>query len=121
MNHSDKPGSPDFVIKGTKVAIFVHGCFWHRHRCRSGRSTPRTNRAFWLRKFRDNIERDRRKARALRSLGYKVWVIWECETGDQRQPSLAKRLARRLSTTGICVTESYQRLQSLKVTSFTGC
>jgi DNA mismatch endonuclease (patch repair protein) len=103
MNQKTKPGSPDFVLRNEKIAIFVHGCFWHRHRCRAGRSTPDTNRKFWVQKFQDNIKRDRRKERALRALGYRVWVIWECQTATKRRHALAKRLSRMLNQVGVRV------------------
>jgi DNA mismatch endonuclease, patch repair protein len=103
MNQTTKPGSPDFVLRNEKIAIFVHGCFWHRHRCRAGRSTPTTNRKFWVQKFQENINRDGRKARALRALGYRVWVIWECQTATKRRQSLAKRLMRMLKNVGMGV------------------
>ena|SRR5579859_1905671 len=74
------PGSPDLVTADGRLAIFVHGCFWHRHRGCTRTTTPKHNRAFWLAKFRANVSRDRRKARALRASGVDVLVIWECET-----------------------------------------
>ena len=101
MNDTRLPGSPDIVLKDTRVAIFVHGCFWHRHGCRAGRSTPRTNQNFWLEKFQNNRDRDRRKSRALRALGYRVWVIWECQTGRQAQAQLRRRLTRMLNQQGL--------------------
>ena len=83
------PGSPDLVFPRLHKAIFVHGCFWHRHRCRRA-TTPATRRAFWLRKFEDNRARDRRNLRALRRQGWKVLVVWECWT--PRKEWLAERL-----------------------------
>ncbi|MEW6358790.1 MAG: very short patch repair endonuclease [Planctomycetota bacterium] len=76
------PGSPDLVFPRLKKIIFVHGCFWHRHRCKNGRATPRTRRRFWLRKLQQNKERDQKARRALRRLGWKILVIWECNTQD---------------------------------------
>jgi DNA mismatch endonuclease (patch repair protein) len=101
MNQKTKPGSPDFVLRNEKIAIFVHGCFWHRHQCRAGRSMPETNRKFWVQKFLNNIERDRRKARALRALGYRVWVIWECQTTFQRHEKLTQRIAGMVAKTSL--------------------
>jgi len=87
----DLPGTPDFVLLGTRQAIFVNGCFWHRHRCRYGSVQPATNVEFWRRKFEENVKRDRRNRRSLRSSGWSVLVVWECET---RNPSrLRSRLA----------------------------
>lgn len=60
-------------------AVFVHGCFWHRHGCKAS-TRPSRNREFWAAKFARNVERDRRAVEALRARGYVVVVIWECET-----------------------------------------
>lgn len=76
------PGTPDLVNKSRKIAVFVHGCFWHRHRGCSKTTMPKTNRAFWLAKFAANLKRDERRVRQLRRLGYRVAVVWECETRD---------------------------------------
>ena len=74
---------PDIVLVEKKIAILVHGCFWHRHRgCR--RSTmPRANRTYWKRKFLSNVERDNRDIASIRAAGFRTLVIWEC--GTQRK------------------------------------
>lgn len=73
------PGRPDFVLDQYRVALFVHGCFWHAHRaCRKGRIRPRTRADFWEHKIKGNVRRDVRSARRLRSMGYSVLTIWEC-------------------------------------------
>ena len=78
-NVSDLPGTPDVANKSRRKAVFVHGCFWHFHDgCRSGR-VPHRNRSFWATKLEGNRQRDRRKLRSLRALGYDVLVVWECE------------------------------------------
>jgi DNA mismatch endonuclease Vsr len=75
----DLPGSPDFANKSSRWAVFVNGCFWHQHRgCRRA-TIPMNNRAFWMEKFERNRERDAQAIRALRQLGYKVVVVWECQ------------------------------------------
>lgn len=72
------PGSPDIVFPKYDAVVFVHGCFWHRHdNCRYT-TTPRTNEVFWQQKFRENIERDQRHARELRTQGWRLAIIWEC-------------------------------------------
>lgn len=89
------PGSPDLVLTGQRKAIFVHGCFWHRHGC--PRSTmPTSNRQFWREKFVGNVRRDRRVVRQLRRLGWSIAVVWECETRRQNRQRLARRLSRFL-------------------------
>lgn len=75
------PGTPDLVFKRMKKAIFVHGCFWHRHgsaRCRLAR-LPKSRLDFWLPKLEENRLRDRRAERAIRRLGWRYIVIWECQ------------------------------------------
>jgi DNA mismatch endonuclease, patch repair protein len=81
-NRRDLPGSPDIVFERTKTAIFVHGCFWHRHRGCKKTTTPKTRAAFWKKKFADNQKRDRRNERLLKRLGWQVFTIWECELSD---------------------------------------
>ena len=80
LHRKDLPGSPDLVFSRHRVAVFVHGCFWHRHRgCRYA-YTPKSRVVFWKGKFAQNTARDRRAEEALRNLGWRVLVIWECET-----------------------------------------
>ena len=74
------PGSPDLVHLGFRLAVFVHGCFWHGHLGCHRATVPKRNREFWLAKFRRNRERDRAVSRQLRRLGFRVLTIWECET-----------------------------------------
>lgn len=75
----DLPGRPDIVLPRYRTVVFVHGCFWHRHcGCRLAYA-PKSRTAFWQAKFRSNVERDRRNARELRLLGWKVVTVWECE------------------------------------------
>ena len=84
------PGCPDLVLARHQKIIFVHGCFWHMHRCRYGRVKPQTNKKFWEDKRKGNVERHRKKVRALKRLGWKVLVVWECWTRDA--VALEKRL-----------------------------
>jgi DNA mismatch endonuclease (patch repair protein) len=77
------PGKPDLVFAGARAVLFVHGCFWHMHRCKYGKPAPATNRAFWAEKRLGNAERDRRNRRALVRDGWKVFEVWECETRDE--------------------------------------
>ena len=73
------PGRPDIVFRNKKKVIFVHGCFWHRHRCRNGRRLPKSHRRFWRRKLEKNAVRDKRCLIALRRMGYTSLIIWECQ------------------------------------------
>ncbi len=92
------PGRPDIVLRKHKVVVFVHGCFWHRHRDCKNCTTPTNNRKFWLMKLDGNASRDKRHRAALRKLGWRVVVVWECETEKTRYPGrLEKRMAKLLS------------------------
>lgn len=73
------PGSPDLVFESVKRVVFVHGCFWHRHTCRSGQSMPATRRTYWRSKLTRNRQRDRENYRALRKDGWRILVLWECQ------------------------------------------
>jgi DNA mismatch endonuclease, patch repair protein len=84
------PGRPDLVFPSRRKAIFVHGCYWHCHDCRYGNVAPKTNTAFWQEKRAKNVARDLEQQKALASQGWKVVVVWECETRDQA--SLLERL-----------------------------
>lgn len=82
VNRRDLPGSPDIVLPSHRTVIFVHGCYWHRHTCKNGRVVPKTRTDFWLAKFEANKCRDRSAARSLRSAGWRVVTIWECQTAN---------------------------------------
>lgn len=79
LHRRDLPGQPDLTLASRRKVIFVHGCFWHRHRgCRSTR-TPKSRIDFWKQKFEDNVRRDAAAREALVAAGWRVLVIWECE------------------------------------------
>lgn len=82
LHRRDLPGRPDLVLPRHRKVIFVHGCYWHRHRCRYGRVRAKTNAEFWNAKLQANVERDRRNIRKLRKDDWSVLVIWECWTRD---------------------------------------
>jgi DNA mismatch endonuclease (patch repair protein) len=85
------PGCPDIVLSKHRAVIFVHGCFWHMHKCRFGKVTPQTNAEFWQQKRMSNVERDKRHRRTLRKK-WSVLTVWECETRHEN------RLSNKLST-----------------------
>jgi DNA mismatch endonuclease (patch repair protein) len=90
------PGRPDIVMRKHGTIVEVKGCFWHGHRCLKGRM-PGTNRSYWAPKLTSNKERDRRNARRLRTLGWRVVTIWECDVRRWAPEQLATQLKRRLS------------------------
>ena len=92
LHRKTLPGKPDVIIPKARKAILVHGCFWHMHRCRYGKVVPATNAAFWQKKRRGNVARDRQKLLELRRAGWGVLVVWECWT---RTP---ERLASRVAS-----------------------
>ncbi|MCX7066065.1 MAG: DNA mismatch endonuclease Vsr [Proteobacteria bacterium] len=92
LHRADLPGKPDIVMPARRAVVFVHGCYWHMHGCKRGRSTPVTNAAFWRSKRLRNRARDKRTLAAIRRAGWRVLVVWECQTADRF------RLAKRLSS-----------------------
>lgn len=89
-NDKRYPGKPDIVLPKYHVAIFVHGCFWHRHEGCKDATTPKTRTEFWLEKFDKNVKNDQIKQEKLRELGWKVIVIWECELERSFQETMDK-------------------------------
>lgn len=76
------PGRPDIVFAKRRTAVFVHGCFWHRHGCKKT-THPKSRQDYWQDKFAKNVARDRRNLDALASDGWRIFVVWECEVaGD---------------------------------------
>lgn len=82
-NVKTMPGKPDLVLPAFRIAIFVHGCFWHRHRNCRFTTNPKSNPQFWQSKFARTIERDRENLRALKKLGWRAIIIWECATREK--------------------------------------
>jgi DNA mismatch endonuclease (patch repair protein) len=82
LHRKDLPGSPDIVLPGRRLALFVHGCFWHGHDCARGARVPKQNRDYWLAKVARNRARDERTRGELTALGWRVEALWECELKD---------------------------------------
>jgi DNA mismatch endonuclease (patch repair protein) len=80
LHKKELPGKPDIVLPRFKTVIFVHGCFWHRHTNCPDATTPKTRTDFWLKKFSDNTARDAKNQTELVNFGWKVIIVWECET-----------------------------------------
>lgn len=87
LHAKDLPGCPDIVFRSRRKAVFVNGCFWHGHsRCRLNRQ-PKSKLDYWGPKLERNKKRDERSKRALKRSGWKVLIIWECQTADTRRLS----------------------------------
>jgi DNA mismatch endonuclease (patch repair protein) len=80
LHAASLPGKPDLVFVSRRKIIFVHGCFWHKHSCRHGSISPATNSDYWNAKRQKNAQRDKQHLRTLRKDGWKVLVVWECQT-----------------------------------------
>lgn len=93
LHVKELPGKPDIVLPKYRTVVFVHGCFWHRHRgCRYA-SMPKSNVKFWIKKFKLNVARDKRNAVALRKAGWRCLTIWGCETKlNENLDRLAERI-----------------------------
>lgn len=89
------PGRPDIVMPKYATVIFVHGCYWHAHTCQKGR-IPASNPMFWKEKFDANRRRDAKNYRALRSMGWRVLTIWECElrSAASRERAIARLVSK---------------------------
>ena len=93
VHRRDLPGTPDIAMPGRKIAIFVHGCFWHAHQGCKYAKTPSTRTEFWTTKLQGNVERDRRTADKLAEMGWRVLNVWECST---RNPEAVAGLSEAL-------------------------
>lgn len=104
LHRKDLPGTPDIVLPRRRVALFVHGCFWHMHGCQKGR-LPKSRLDYWEPKLLANRQRDERNVADLRAAGWSVAVVWQCELGDREslearlrtllgEPSPAAKLSR---------------------------
>lgn len=80
LHRKDLPGKPDIVLPKHKTIIFVHGCFWHRHKDCKYAYNPKSRVKFWEEKFEGNVKRDKVKIQQLKDKGWKVIVVWECQT-----------------------------------------
>ncbi len=95
LHRKDLPGKPDIVLRKYKTVIFVHGCFWHRHKGCKGATTPKTRTEWWQQKFDRNVANDKKHNRALKKLGWNVITVWECEL--MKPEKVLAKLHRALS------------------------
>ncbi len=89
------PGKPDIVLRRLGSVVFVHGCFWHRHSGCKFAYTPKSNSAFWEKKFVSNVARDRLVRRQLKRAGWRTHLIWECQIDDRGLEGLLKNLRKK--------------------------
>ncbi len=104
LHRADLPGKPDIVLPGRRLAVFVHGCFWHGHDCARGARVPKANRDYWLAKVGRNRSRDVASRAALEAGGWRVETIWECELKDRAALEARVRdwLSCRVGTRTLC-------------------
>lgn len=93
LHDNELPGSPDLVFKKYRTAIFVHGCFWHRHGCKYS-TTPSSRKEFWAQKFTANKKRDKRNIDTLRDNEWRVLVVWECAVKGLKDVELNKLVSK---------------------------
>jgi len=93
LHRKDLPGKPDIVLPKHRTVIFVHGCFWHRHKGCKYSYNPKSRIEFWKNKFKENIKRDKKKQAELKNDGWRIMIIWECELLDP------EKLQTRISET----------------------
>ncbi|TGT91913.1 DNA mismatch endonuclease Vsr [Mesorhizobium sp. M8A.F.Ca.ET.161.01.1.1] len=107
LHSKSLPGKPDLVFPGRRKIIFVNGCFWHGHDCRRGFRAPKDNAGYWATKIIANRDRDIRTEAALRTAGWSVMTLWECETRRAGRAPLAEKIAAFLGPIGgrVCASE----------------
>ena len=101
LRRKNLPGRPDLVFPKHRLAVFVHGCFWHQHDECQYAHIPKSRTEYWKAKFARNVERDKENEEALRSLGWNVLVVWECEVGDEEGVEERLKAAIRSSGTNL--------------------
>ena len=98
LHRADLPGKPDIVYGRRRLAIFMHGCFWHGHDCKRGARAPKDNAAYWRAKIAGNRARDAANLKALKARGWRTLVVFECALKDK--PALERRLREALGANG---------------------
>ena len=103
LHRRDLPGTPDIVMSGRRIAIFVHGCFWHAHKGCKYFKAPATRSDFWTAKLQANVERDKKAIEKLTTMGWRVLSIWECVTRDHEAvKSLDKKIVQWINGDAQC-------------------
>lgn len=98
LHRRDLPGTPDIAMPSRKIAIFVHGCFWHAHKGCKYAKIPATRPEFWTAKLQVNVDRDRRAIEKLTTMGWRVLTVWECATRNKETKSLSDDLVNWINS-----------------------
>ena len=101
LHAKNLPGKPDLVFPRYRAVVFVHGCFWHRHSGCKIATTPKSNTSFWVEKFEKNVARDSRVATELVGLGWRVFIVWECDLTPGKVEATGEKLAAEIRTARI--------------------
>lgn len=118
LHAKDLPGNPDVVIRKYKIAIQIRGCFWHMHRGCSKSGIPKSNTIFWYEKLTANSHRDRENDDRLETMGYIVFIIWECEVVDESVTNQIIQEIQRIILKSRCADETSSNLGAPKGTMF---
>lgn len=119
LHDKNLPGKPDIILSKFKTVVFVHGCFWHRHENCKDATTPNTRKEFWLKKFAQNIKRDKEVKEQLEKLGWKIITIWECTVMEK--PEMIVELLQKslhIGVTSAYVLPTKKELQRVAEKSF---
>ena len=98
LHKKDLPGKPDLYLRKYNLAIFIHGCFWHRHKGCSRCTSPSQNKEYWSAKFKKNVEHDKKVYRELKRQKMNLLVFWECEIKPKKMDELDKKIIRKIET-----------------------
>lgn len=115
LHNTSLPGKPDIVIHRIRQVISVNGCFWHGHKCKYGKVSPKTNAKFWKEKIEGNVRRDRINQRKLRKSGWSVLNIWECKLKEKQIESTIIRIDHHLKKQTRRFSDTLKRSMSLAV------
>ena len=97
VNNHKLPGSPDIVLKKYRTVIFIDGCFWHGHKNCKASTLPTSNTDFWRTKIESNIERDTKEQMQLEQMGYKVFIIWQCQLKSKERENTLQSIVEKLT------------------------
>jgi len=78
------PGKPDIVLSKIRKIIFINGCFWHQHKDCKRQSMPKSNRQYWVKKLKRNVQKQKEDIKKLKKMGWSPYIIWECQTKNER-------------------------------------